>query len=163
MCYLKFFHVCAIQWLVWDLGGVPFISSMLQIFGMLIWVRSMHTQLGGKPRNSSWILWGLFSKLLPLHDLSITFWVTRALFSVLPSEIQGFIYPILPPTLASVPYLGPRSRKRKKSNGGAHHFLEAIAPPVTEVLFSLSFGSYGILWENGGKKIWETFCTLSEN
>lgn len=163
MCYLKFFHVCAIQWLVWDLGGDLFVSSMLQIFGMLIWVRPMHTQLGGKPRNSSWILWGYFPKLLPLHDLSITFWVTRAPFSVHQSEIQGFIYPILPPTFTSVSCLGPRSRKRKKKQWRFTPFSWGHSSTSHRDSLLSEFWFLCDSMREWRGKFWENFCTLSEN
>ena len=62
-------HVCP----VWDLGSNLFCSVVLKAFGILLKVRSMHMQLGCKPRNSYTTSQDHILELSSLHNLLNTF------------------------------------------------------------------------------------------
>lgn len=86
-----------------------YVNSLLKVLGMLIGIRSMHAQLGGKPIISSW---GHFPKLLPLYDLPIFSVPGAFLFSSQKSRVllTQFCHSLL----HVCPCQGPRSRKIEK-------------------------------------------------
>lgn len=83
------------QWPFWDLGGGLPRGSVLKVFHILFWVRSMHLQFGSDPKSSHTKLWGhshaLSSPQSPQH-----FQAPWGLLSQSPSQCYALL------TIASV-------------------------------------------------------------